>query len=83
MEYYATNMDKNYTKKPLIRNNLLLEIKVYRKGSKNVLFRIRDSLNLLPHKLSVWGNTLCPQLGNKGSIDHENVSVSNLIDKRA
>jgi len=77
MEYYATKMDM-YTIKPLMRNNILLELKVYRKGKNRLLFRIRDSLLLLPNKLAILGNTLCPQLGCKGEINHDKVNVSNL-----
>ncbi|KAL0292745.1 UNVERIFIED_CONTAM: DNA polymerase [Sesamum calycinum] len=38
----------------------------------------RDSLTLLPGNLASLGNTLCPELGSKGSIQHENLVVSDL-----
>ncbi|KAL0282458.1 UNVERIFIED_CONTAM: DNA polymerase, partial [Sesamum radiatum] len=37
-----------------------------------------DSLTLLPGNLASLGNTLCPELGSKGSIQHENLVVSDL-----
>ncbi|KAG6571739.1 hypothetical protein SDJN03_28467, partial [Cucurbita argyrosperma subsp. sororia] len=56
---------KSLKLKPLMRNNRLYELVVYR--GKKMLFRFRDSLNLLPGKLSSLGNNLCPDLGPKGS----------------
>ncbi|KAK4412249.1 DNA polymerase [Sesamum alatum] len=42
------------------------------------LLRFRDSLTLLPGNLASLGDTLCPELGSKGSIQHENLVVSDL-----
>ncbi|KAI3817381.1 hypothetical protein L1987_11171 [Smallanthus sonchifolius] len=47
-----------------------------------MLFRIKDSMNLLPDSLNNNGKSLCPSLGSKGSIDHENVSLSNLASDK-
>lgn len=71
---------KEYEYKGLMRDNMLYEIAVYSKSSKRrrVLFRFRDSLHLLPGKLASLANNLCPELGVKGSIDHDMVSVNNL-----
>lgn len=55
---------KSYKLKPLMRNNKLYEIAVY-SGTK-MLFRFRDSLNLLPSKLNKLAMNLCPDLGQKG-----------------
>lgn len=75
MKYYASHGDK-YTIKPLMRNHRLYELVVYR--GKKRLFRLRDSYTLLPSSLATLAKTLCPQLGSKGSIPHDEVQVSNL-----
>lgn len=80
MKYYASRADKGYTIKPLMRNLRLYELSVY-KGKKR-LFRLRDSYTLLPSSLATLAKTLCPQLGSKGSIPHDEVRVSNLMDLR-
>jgi hypothetical protein len=63
-----------------MRDNMLYEIAVYSKNSKRrrMLFRFRDSLHLLPGKLASLAKNLCQELGVKGSIDHDKVSVNNL-----
>ena len=66
----------SYKLKPLLRNNRLYEVAVY--SGKKMLFRFRDSLNLLPGKLDSLAKNLCPVLGPKGSIDHSKVGLSNL-----
>lgn len=76
---YFVLTDK-YTFKPILRNNRLYEVAVYR--SKKLLFRLRDSLTLLTGSLSSLAKHLCPHLGCKGSIDHMTVQVENLIDMR-
>jgi hypothetical protein len=80
MKHYAKHGDK-YSIKPLMRNNRLYEL-VVSQGNKVVL-RLRDSLNLLPSSLDTLAKTLCPELGNKGSIKHDEVKVSNLVTKRS
>ena len=80
MKYYASRADKGYTIKPIMRNLKLYELSVY-KGKKR-LFRLRDSLTLLPSSLATLAKTLCPQLGSKGSFPHDEVQVSNLKDLR-
>jgi len=80
MKYYAKHGDK-YSIKPLMRNNRLYEL-VVSQGNKVVL-RLQDSLNLLPSSLDTLAKTLCSKLGNKGSIKHDEVEVSNLVTKRS
>ena len=89
MKHYAKHGDK-YTIKPLMRNNRLYELVVSKgekglKGKKGmkVVLRFRDSLHLLPSSLDTLAKTLCPELGVKGSIKHDEVEVSNLVTKRA
>lgn len=79
MKYYASHGDK-YTIKPLMRNLRLYELVVFR-GKKRV-FRIRDSYTLLSSGLATLAKALCPQLGVKGSIQHDEVRVSNLLNNR-
>ncbi|GJZ00856.1 DNA polymerase-like protein [Tanacetum coccineum] len=43
-----------------------------------MLFRFRDSLNLLPGTLQNLAMSLCPDLGTKGSVDHESVNEKSL-----
>ena len=70
-----------YTFIPLMRNNRLYELSVYR--GKKLLFCLRDSLTLLPASLNNLAINLCPELGSKGSIPHDEVEVSNLIPFRS
>lgn len=83
---------ENYTFESLVRNNIIYEIRLYpkldplerKKGDKRtLLFRIRDSYLLLPGSLAILSKTLCPELGSKGDINHKEVVVSNLQEKRA
>lgn len=62
--------------KPLMRDNRLYEVAVY--SGKRMLFRFRDSLHLLPGKLDDLASNLCPELGKKGSIPYDQVSLDNL-----
>ena len=71
---------KSYKLKPLMRNNRLYELAVY--SGKKMLFRFRDSLNLLPGKLSALANNLCPGLGPKGSIPYDELTPSNLASMK-
>lgn len=79
LKYLASHGDK-YTFKPLMRDHRLYDLAVYR-GTK-LLFHLRDSLTLFPSKLEILAKTLCPQLGSKGSIQHDKVQVSNLLGMR-
>lgn len=67
----------NYTVQPLMRDNRLYEIAVYSKKKRH-LFTFRDSLHLLPGKLDDLAKNLCPELGSKGSISYENVTLESL-----
>lgn len=71
---------ENYELKTLLRNNRVYEIAVY-SGNK-MLFRVRDSLNLLPASLDALSKNLCPELGGKGKIDHNNLSMINLESQK-
>jgi len=75
LKYYASHGDK-YSVKALIRNNRLYEFRVIR-GDKVVL-RFRDSLTLLPASLNKLAKALCPELGTKGSIPHDDITVETL-----
>ena len=75
---HITLYHKNLTIKPLIRNSNIYEIAIYSAEKNRLLFKFRDSLNLIPGKLLDLGSCLCPELGSKGSIDHDNVTVENL-----
>ena len=71
---------KNYELKTLLRNNRVYEIAVY--SGKRMLFRVRDSLNLLPASLDALSKNLCPELGVKGNIDHNNLSMTNMESQK-
>lgn len=73
---------KSLKLKPLMRNNRLYELAVY--SGKKMLFRFRDSLNLLPGNLNSLGKNLCPDLGPKGSfsIPYDELKVEDLINNR-
>ena len=75
LKYFASYGVK-YTVKPLMRNLRLYELSVFR--GKKLLYRIRDSYTLLPSSLDTLAKTLCPELGQKGSIEYDKVQVSNL-----
>jgi hypothetical protein len=75
LKHYASH-DSKYTIKPLMRNLMLYELGVYQ--DKKLVLRFRDSLTLLPSSLNSLARTLCPQLGSKGSIPHEDIRVDNL-----
>nr|AYM32740.1 DNA polymerase [Silene vulgaris] len=67
---------QNYELKPIIRENVIYEIAVCL--GKRVLFRLRDSLHLLPCNLDSLAKSLCPELGGKGSIDFSKVTLETL-----
>lgn len=77
---HLANNHKSYELKTLMRNNRIYEIAVY--SGKKKLFRFRDSLNLLPGKLSSLAKNLCPGLGPKGSIPYDEVTLSNLVSMK-
>lgn len=76
LRYYA-DRGNQYKIKTLLRNHKLYELKVYL-GDK-LLLRFRDSCTLLPSRLDTLAKTLCPELGSKGSIPHDDLKVSNLL----
>lgn len=75
LKHLASHHSK-YKLKPLMRNNRLYELSVY--SGKVMLFRFRDSLNLLPGTLNNLAKSLCPDLGTKGSVDHKSLDVNNI-----
>lgn len=72
--------EKKYTIKPLMRNHVLYEISIY--NGNRLLYSLRDSILLLPNSLDQLGKNICPELGSKGSIDHNDIKVENLLDQR-
>jgi hypothetical protein len=68
--------------KTVFRNNRLYEVTVYDLKSRKLLFKLRDSLNLLPGTLDNLAKSLCPTLGSKGSIDYASVRVDNLMSNK-
>ncbi|KAL3646618.1 hypothetical protein CASFOL_009585 [Castilleja foliolosa] len=66
----------NYTLKSLMRNSMLYELCLF-EGDK-MQFRFRDSLHLLPGSLDTLAKSLCRELGTKGSINYESVTLENL-----
>lgn len=79
LKHLACN-HRNYKLKPLVRNHRLYEISVY--SGKRRLFRLRDSLNLLPGSLRSLAKNLCPELGEKGSIPYSEIYESHLVSMK-
>lgn len=75
---YYTDSGNKYKIQPLLRNHKLYELKVY--INDKLLLRFRDSCTLLPSSLNSLGRTLCPELGPKSFIPHDDLVVSNLQD---
>lgn len=63
-----------------MRNNTLYELNVYEE--KKMVFRFRDSLHLLPGSLLSLGKSLCPELGSKGTLDHQSLDQFNLAQNK-
>ena len=42
----------------------------------------RDSLKVLPGSLKSLAESLCPELGSKGEIDHGSLGIQELINKK-
>ena len=49
---------------------------------KILVLKLRDSLNLLPSSLEKLAKALCPELGVKGSIAHDDITVDTLLPLR-
>lgn len=58
----------------------MYELSIYSasKSKKRLLFQFRDSNLLMPGKLADLAQSLCPELGGKGDIDHNKVSIDNM-----
>ncbi|CAN4091511.1 unnamed protein product [Withania somnifera] len=67
--------------RPLVQNHRIYEISV--KSGKRVLFRFRDSLNMLNGTLDSLSRNLCPELGPKGEVDHKKVTPQSLRSMRS
>ncbi|XP_074362916.1 DNA polymerase-like [Apium graveolens] len=83
---HLLNHHPYYVCKPPIRNHQIYEIKVYNKMQNMVdekmvakkgvlLFTFKDSLNLLPGKQATLAQNLCPDLGDKYVINHEQLKT--------
>jgi hypothetical protein len=84
MKFLATHMVE-YTIKPLMRNKKLYRLSIYRGkgGNKKLVSHLRDSYTQLPDSLETLAKTLCPHLGSKGSITHDEVQVFSLHENKA
>lgn len=65
--------------KPLMRNGELYQLEV-RFDRRKIVFR--DSLKLLPGSLRSLGQSLCPEVGGKGEVDHTSVGLENLASRK-
>lgn len=85
LRHFICHKNKEFVLKPLMRDNRLYEIKVYKstmkknkKQRRRLLFRFRDSLLILPKSLNELAQSMCPELGSKGTIDHLTVRLDTL-----
>ena len=61
-------INKKWTINPIIREHNIYQIKIYDKSNPRILvLDFRDSLKLLPGSLKSLAETMCPELGGKGS----------------
>lgn len=74
-------MESKFVLRPLIRNGVLYELEVFDMRNKRIC-TFRDSLLLLPNKLNKLAESLCPELGCKGDIDHSSINESNIKEKK-
>lgn len=63
-----------------MRNGELYQLEVRFESKRRMVFR--DSLKLLPGSLSSLGQSLCPELGSKGEVDHTSVVMDNLASRK-
>lgn len=61
----------------MFRNHYLYDLSIYK--NKKLIFRIRDSKNLIPGSLRNRAQHLCPEPSCQGDIEHSQVKVSNLL----
>ncbi|NP_862323.1 hypothetical protein BrnaMpl_p1 (mitochondrion) [Brassica napus] len=78
MKYYIIFYQDKYNIKALMRNNCLYQLSIYNKGNNLLLYKYMDSLKVLPGTLNNLGKAICPELGSKGSVNHESVKEDNL-----
>lgn len=83
MKYYIRFFVNEYKIKALMRNNCLYQLSIFCKNHKSLTYKYMDSLKILPGKLVDLGKAICPELGSKGSVDHESVKEENLKYRRA
>ena len=79
LKYLATH-GVEYRFIPIMRNRMLYEIALYR--GKKFLFRIKDTLLLLPYSLNSLAKNICPELGSKLVLEHNKVLQENLIPQK-
>nr|AFD29780.1 DNA polymerase [Silene vulgaris] len=65
-----------YQVKSIMRNNQMYELAVY--SGKTCQFRLRDSLHLLPGSLRSLAKNLCPELGEKGTLDPSKITLETI-----
>ncbi|KAH6556220.1 hypothetical protein KP509_1Z195900, partial [Ceratopteris richardii] len=83
MKYLLDDKGERWIIKPIIREHNVYQIKVYsKKNPKEVVLDIRDSLKLLPGSLDLLANTMCPELGGKGQLNHEELNEFNISSRR-
>ena len=78
---FLTKSYKNCHIEPIMRNDCIYSIKLYKvskNGDKRLVLTFMDSYLLLKVKLADLADSFCPELGGKGSFDHQNVTVDKL-----
>ncbi|XP_019085454.1 PREDICTED: uncharacterized protein LOC109126391 [Camelina sativa] len=83
IKYYLRFFVNEYKIKALMRNNCLYQLSIFCKNHKSLTYKYMDSLKVLPGKLVDLGKAICPELGSKGSVDHESVKEENLKYRKA
>ena len=69
--------------KPVIREHNVYQVIVYDKSRPKIpVLDFRDSLKLLPGSLKSLAETMCPELGCKGSIPHDELNEFNISEKK-
>lgn len=70
---------------PIVRNDCIYSIKLYKlskSGRKRLVLTFMDSCLLLKGKLADLAVSFTPELGGKGSLDHDNITVDKLASMR-
>ena len=73
--------------KPSVRNSTVYEIRILKKVQTNenekkeegrLLLTMRCSILLLPDSLNTLAKEMCPELGGKGEMDHNSITLESL-----